>query len=320
MSCSTTAHNLTDLKKANSAWTAASVALEARSIKKAGGLSVNSNVLNGATGSFSSKRIVTFERSQETNRPLALQAYHKDMRVFWSQYERRFKTLWTSMARESRKFLLLTVAPEIATSRHDREAYGQLRLIPELVLNELSSDPEKLIRIIEIAVQHDLSTHFCSDASMMRSLVRKGEVYSDVSRKDYLYFARSGEYPGEPMVVNWQKLQESGTSFEEQFGPLIRNGTLVEGPIFTRVVDRRDGLLTTLALVFDEMRFNVFEKSTLNKIKECQSKCWNPSCKKLDCALRTKCACCHIAGYCSADCRQADWHKHKKLCDRLAEF
>lgn len=85
----------------------------------------------------------------------------------------------------------------------------------------------------------------------------------------------------------------------------VSNGYAIEGPVWGRVIDRRRSLFSTLALIMDETRKEVFGKDAKVFTKSFKSQCSLPSCtnttgtgpdgKQMD---LLRCPRCQVALYC----------------------
>lgn len=79
------------------------------------------------------------------------------------------------MSPTARKHLLLTVGPEMAQTRSNPEYYGQFLYLLELVANELASQGDALIQVMERSVMDaDLVQQYLMDTRMIRNLIRQG--------------------------------------------------------------------------------------------------------------------------------------------------
>jgi hypothetical protein len=228
-------------------------------------------------------------------------------------------------------------------------------LIPEFVVSELADQGDALIRVIERAVDGDLSTQYFTDVQMIRGLIRDrtlvpeyskrnsvaflqgrsyvGEIMQinallipEYSKRNSVAFLQGRSYVGEIMQINASLLAEQNAALAAQFSQLIASGFAVEGPVFHHVFSRRQTLLITLALLMDEMRTNVFERETPQNNRPIMARALQgsrPSCtktKRADENGRERplalCLRCGWAAYCTQECQRADWKEHKKLCRR----
>lgn len=116
------------------------------------------------------------------------------------------------------------------------------------------------------------------------------------------------------------------TQTADAFSQLMASEYAVEGPVFHHVFLRRQMLLTTLALILDEMMANVFDRDTPETNKRIMARalqCSLPSCTNTkgrdkngrELSLK-RCARCAGSFYCSRECQLADWKQHKKVCGK----
>ena len=262
------------------------------------------------------------------SRPMAVVEIDRGVRKFWTKYGARFAGAWRGMTATARQFLLQTVGPDMAKTRNDREAKGQLLLIPEFVVNELSSDGDSLIRVIENVISEELPAQYFNDAQMIRRLIGQGKVAADESRRDYIAFLLGKSHVGETMKINRSRLAQLGTDYNAQFSEMIQSGFAIEGPVFSLVLERRHMLIMTLALIMDEMRTNVFDVDNPDRNEpifvrglQCsRSGCTNTKWTDKNGQVRPLklCARCGGSAYCSRECQTSDWKQHKKVCGKKA--
>jgi hypothetical protein len=203
-------------------------------------------------------------------------------------------------------------------SRQDEDSYELLLLFPELIAGELSTMSDKLIDIIKSIVASDLRTHYRNDTRMIREHVRSGNLQPDRSLSSYLGLLEGKQTPGKLMKVNVDTLVATGT--EAKFKHVIACGAAVEGPIWSHVSRRRQMLLQIIALLMDEMRGEVFQRSVTRSITTTLLQCASSTCVNTKCADGAGlllCSRCKFTAYCSRECQSADWKlKHKRVCGK----
>jgi hypothetical protein len=308
-----------DIERANSAWTQDDVNCARRGVAAHNG--------DASAGAAGITAIATPKISFNPNPSLAVIEIDKGIRKFWKHHGGRFAAVWRGMSQKARERLLFTVGPEMARTRNDPESYGQLLIIPELVVSELANQGDALIRVIERAVDGELNTQYFDDAQMIRGLIRDHKLDPEHSKRNSMAFLHGQSYVGKIMQINASSLTaEQSAEVAAQFSQFIASGFVVEGPVFHHVLSRRQMLLNTLAHIMDEMRANVFERETPQNNRPIMARglqCSLPSCtktKRTDENGRERplalCSRCGWAAYCTQSCQRADWKEHKKLCGR----
>jgi len=251
---------------------------------------------------------------------LAVIGLHTGIRKFWKRHSRNFTLVWTGMAPESRRNLLLTVGPDMAKTNHQRGCEGQLLLLPELVADELSLSDNKLISLIQDVVDIDLNLTYWNDSQMIRTLIKEQKVFPDDSQALTIAMLHGGDHVGQTRTIS----QAHFKSVMSTFAILIQNGHALEGPVWSLVINRRHSLLMTLALLMDEMKTNVLVLGEDDRpdIMARTFKCSFPSCEMSHTNNTGKrvpmkqCSRCKIAYYCGRECQRKDWKNHKKKCGK----
>ena len=278
--------------------------------------------------SASSSRIVTPTLMMNPSQTQACVEVDQGIREYWqSGYGMKFSTTWRGMTRQARQRLLQTVGPEMARNNRDPEAYGQLLLLPEFVVDRLSTNENALIEVIESVISKDLAALYREDAQRIRTLIQNRKLDRDPSREGDFHFlvGSSIDHVGAPMTLNMQRLRETGNA--AKFMAMVQTGAAIEGPEFGHVISRRFLLLQTVALLLDEMRTEVFDKNSplddapiMRRMLQCSlegctnTKFTNADGKQEPLKLCTRC---RAAAYCSHDCQVTDWKKgHKKFCGK----
>jgi hypothetical protein len=307
-----------DIARANSVWTQEDVHSARQGVAAHHG--------DASAGATSSTAIMKPTISFNPHPTLALVEIDKGIRKFWKHHGGRFAAVWRGMSRNARERLLFTVGPEMARTRNDPESYGQLMLIPELVVSELANQGDALIRVIERAVNEELNTQYFDDTQMIRGLIRDQKLDPEDSKRNSMAFLHGQSYVGKIMNINSSLTAEQDIEVAAQFSQWIASGFVVEGPVFHHVFCRRQMLLHTLALLMDEMRAEVFERETPQNNRPIMARglqCSLTSCtktKRTDDNGRERplalCSRCGWAAYCSIQCQKADWKEHKQLCGR----
>jgi hypothetical protein len=314
-----------DIARANKAWTDEDVKSSQDYMTRAHGG-------GGARPSASSSRIVTPTLMMNPSQTQACVEVDQGIREYWqSSYGTKFSTTWRGMTRQARQRLLQTVGPEMARNSRDPEAYGQLLLIPELVVDRLSTNGNALLEVIESIMSTDLANLYRKDDQRIRILIQQRQLDRDPSRDGvfHMLVGDNIEHVGAPMRLNMQRMRETGTEAKimATFMALMQAGTVLEGAVFGHVMSRRFLLLQTVALLLDEMRTEVFDKNSpmddapiMRRMLQCSREgCTNT--KFTDSNGKQEplklCTRCRGAAYCSRDCQVTDWKKrHKQFCGK----
>lgn len=299
-----------DIERANKAWTEADVASSAQALAR-----------EHSPAASNDEAIMTPQIACNPSESRVIVELDKGIRKFWQKYRFRWVVVWVGMNEEAKRRLILTIAPEMAKTKNDKQCAGQLLLLPEMVVADLVADTEPMMNIIANIIRKDLVTQYLEDTLMIRNLVREGKIEPDQSKSGAIALLSGGDHPGQIMQINASKTQKHMHEVKESFDKMISTGLAIEGPIFSHVLMRRHHLLMTLALFFDEIRNEVFQvKSTKrNKIMMRTLKCSNPTCEATEAdgggALK-QCSRCLIVQYCSRSCQKKPWQEHKKSCTK----
>jgi hypothetical protein len=313
-----------DIARANQAWTDRDVKSSQDAMAQA---------YSGGGGarrpSASSSRIVTPTLMMNPSQTQACVEVDQGIREYWqSSYGLKFSTTWRGMTPQARQRLLQTVGPEMARNNRDREAYGQLLIIPELVVDRLSTNENALLKVIESIISTDLASLYRMDAQRIRTLIQQGQLQRDPSREGVYHSMLVGnsiKHVGTPMEADMQRMREAGT--KAKFMTMVQKGAVIEGPVFGHILSRRFLLLQTVALLLDEMRTEVFDTNSpmddapiMRRMLQCSREdCTNT--KFTDASGKQEplklCTRCRAAAYCSNDCQLTDWKTgHKKWCGK----
>ena len=300
-----------DVATANAAWTQQDVTLSMERIDR---------------GHLGDNECTILTQEIKTNPDPSLQVIglDKGIRTYWKKYGDRFSSVWKGMTTDARIFLLLTVAPHMAKTYHDQDAMGQLLLIPELVVSDLSSQDEALLKVIGDVLSQDLLNHYERDVERIQQLIREGLIHPDQNMNGYLAFLHGRSHVGEILELNMERADQEA---RQSINNMIRSGIAVIGPVFSHVLSRRLLLYQTLAFVMDEMKSLVFDARKRSAEKNISTstnplQCSLPSCSNTQWiggdgrpkGPLTPCARCKHAAYCSKQCQSKHWKKHKQTC------
>ena len=126
-------------------------------------------------------------------------------------------------------------------------------LFPELVLDPLAEDGGAFLQIVQNVVgqEDNILPHYQEDLVLVRKLIQENKLQPDETKKSYLALLQGGDHVGATMEVNYEKMVETGT--QGVIDDIIASGQAVNGDIFVHVVQRRNSLYMTIAMILDEM-------------------------------------------------------------------
>lgn len=311
-----------DLQRANNAWTIVDAAASAKAVEARH---------HNRSGDDGEEEIMTQELSINPSQPHVVIELDRGIRKFWNRYKMRFTILWVGMDQEAKRRLFLTIAPDMAKTRNDRNpnCAGQLVLLPEFILKDLISNNDAIMKIITNVITKDLVIQYQEDTQLIRRLIRQGKLQPDNTAANRISLLEGGKFPGETMMINASQASSGHMQkVQESFDKMIATGLAVEGPVFSLVIRRRHNFLVTLALLFDEIRNEAFKADAIankdvtvgvSKIMLGTLKCSNPTCEKTRAnngGPLKQCSKCLSAQYCGRNCQKKHLPTHRQVCGK----
>jgi hypothetical protein len=292
-----------DILRANTVWSEEDVKCSAQGLDRRRGRTNDQDT------------IVTPEFAHNPNRAQAMMGLHTGIQSFWKRYQARFASVWRGMTPTARRFLLLTIAPEMAVTGSEEECYGQLTLIPEFVVEQLATQPDPLLTLLSDVATTELRELYFMDAQYIRRLIQTRALEPDMAQQYHIGLLQGGSIVGETMQFNTDRATAVNINVDAKIQEMVSKGWAIEGGVWSHVTQRRTNLLLTLAILLDEMRTNVFGKDP--KLMKRSLQCSKPTCTTIQQANRKSlmlCSRCKVSAYCSRECQVGHWKQHKLAC------
>lgn len=233
---------------------------------------------------------------------------------YWSVNGADVTFSWQSLSCEQRKILLRRVSPSMPNTPTDKyvgkqAVHGSLLLTPELNLQELCGNDNKLPRLMQnIACSSQIEDDFRDVAYVERlkdaKVLKKPAKLPKGVYTQFVTLLPSDAHYGEVASV----VREEGVELVRK---MIEEGTATTPDVWIIVLERQISLLETLMRAANEIRSHCADNI------ECKFGCL--MCGRTDTQDGGKlltCGGCHAASYCSRACQKAHWPEHKSLCKK----